>query len=629
VTDEATRQSDGEVARSPEERAELEPFVNALEANLTIEPIRETQAIRVSFRHTNSTVAAAVANGIAERFVYRNFKNKIEQFTNAAAWLERSTRELKERAERAEKELAAYTREHNIFPTESKRDETLTMLKLSHLHNLATRAETDRMLKKTLYEEVKAGRIAQMPDAFSDPRLIELQQRLNELQTEEAQLRVKYAAKNPRLIAVQQQIAISQDQIYSSRKSLEEKLKTDYDRAVQDERSLNAALEQVKADAIQENQASFRYNLLKQDVDTTRALYTDFLQKTSQANLKVAEQQKSTRLVESAQVPLKPVGPQRNLITLFGFMISLALGVGMVFLLEYFDNSIKSIEDVSRYVQLPALGIIPAAGGRMPRLFAGKKKGKQQSIIDTVEESAGGPRVARAAHSMLLGDQSPVAEAYRVLRTSVLLSSARSQPKIILVTSSQPGEGKTTTSVNIAISLAQLGESVLIIDGDLRTPSAHELLEVNQTPGLSTYLSSDVQIESLIQKLQIPKLSFLPSGPIPPNPAELVSTKKMKEMLVELAGRYDHILIDSPPLINLADPLILSTLVDGVLLVVHGGRSTRDVVLRAREELLGVGAEIFGVVLNNVDLKASGYHAKHYYRYTRTDGRKASGLDAG
>jgi capsular exopolysaccharide synthesis family protein len=210
---------------------------------------------------------------------------------------------------------------------------------------------------------------------------------------------------------------------------------------------------------------------------------------------------------------------------------------------------------------------------------------------------------------------SSVVEAYRMLRTSVLLSTAGNPPRTILITSSQPGEGKTTTAVNTAISLAQLGASVLLIDADLRRPAVHKTFKLQHTRGLSTYLSGNKNIDDLIIKLPVPNLSILTSGPIPPNPAELISSDRMKDMLRELAGKFDHIIVDSPPLISVTDPVILSTMVDGSILVVQAGRSTRDMVRRSRQELNGVGAKVFGVVLNNVDVKKEGYDEFYYHRY--------------
>ena len=210
----------------------------------------------------------------------------------------------------------------------------------------------------------------------------------------------------------------------------------------------------------------------------------------------------------------------------------------------------------------------------------------------------------------------------------MLLSTAGSPPKTVLITSGQPGEGKTTTVVNTAISLAQLGASVLIIDCDLRKPAAHKVFGIDHAKGLSTYLSSEVEVDGLIHKLQIPNLSLLPCGPIPPNPAELISSERMKNLLQTLAGRYDHVLIDSPPLIHVTDPVILSSLVDGVILVVHGGKSSRAVTQRARQELSSVGAKIFGVVLNNVDMRREGYDEYYYYRYYSDYGQNSAAAES-
>jgi capsular exopolysaccharide synthesis family protein len=227
-----------------------------------------------------------------------------------------------------------------------------------------------------------------------------------------------------------------------------------------------------------------------------------------------------------------------------------------------------------------------------------------------------------------LDSLSSVVEAYRMLRTSVLLSTAGEAPRTILVTSSQPGEGKTTTAVNTAISLAQLGVSVLLIDADLRRPAVHKAFKILHTRGISTYLSSRTPIEELIIKLPISNLSVLPAGPIPPNPAELISSDRMKDLLRQLSAMYDHILIDSPPLVSVTDPVILSTMVDGTILVVQSGKSTRELVRRARQDLAGVGSKIFGVVLNNVDVKAEGYDDYYYARYYQSyggEGRAGAG----
>ncbi len=596
--------------RSRQESARLAPYVDVLAANMSAEPLTDTRMLVISFSHTDPALAADIVDNIAQVFIQRSFENKTEKFTNTSDWLERSTRELKARVEQAEQKLADYTRANNLFSMEGK--ETLATDKLSRFHDQAIRAESERMLKQSLYQEVKAGRVAQLPEAFSDPKTAELQRKLGELTTQHAQLDVTYGPKNPKVIEIKQQMVAIEAQINAGRGALEERLKADYERAVRDEGSLKAALEQAKGEAAQQNQAAIQFNILKQDVETAKSLYTDFLQKTNQAKIQRAEQHNSLKLIDPAQVPGMPVGPNRMRTILVGFLVSLVAGIALAFFLEYLDNSIKTVEDVSRYAQLPALSVIPAITGRQARMLGAKGNGKRKQIRSA--QPNGESRMNRD-QLMALDSRSSVAEAYRVLRTSVLLSAAGNPPKTILVTSGQAGEGKTTTAVNTGISLAQLGASVLIIDCDLRKPSAHKSFGLELSRGISTYLSRNTDIDELIQKLPIPNLSLLPCGAIPPNPAELISSTRMKEMLIMLAERYDHIIIDSPPLLKVTDPVILSTMVDGVIVVVHGGKSTRDIVRRTRQELTTVGAKIFGIVLNNVDLKHDGYNDDYYDRY--------------
>jgi capsular exopolysaccharide synthesis family protein len=612
-------------ARSAEESERLAPFVSMVAGGLQAEQVKETRTLKVTYTHTDPAITAAVVNGIARNFIGRNFESKTEEFTNASDWLDVTTRELKAKVEKAEQDLADYTREHNIFSTDSK--QTLTTDKLSRLHDQATRSETDRILKQSVYEEVKAGRGAGLPAAFADSKITALQSKLDELEGAAASLDLKYGPDHPQVAETRQQIRITQNQLASSRKALEDKLKSEYELAARDEQSLKAALNQAKGEAVQQNQDAIQFNILRQEVDTAKGLYTDFLQKTSQAKVEVAQQHNNLRLIQPARVPAGPVGPSRFRMIALGFFLSLIGGVGVAYFLEYLDNTIKTVDDVNRYVKLPSLGVIPSiAAAAQGRLKGGKTS--KRLILDG---SSGGTaaEVYSSDRLAVIDNRSSAAEAYRVVRTSMLLSAAGNPPKTVLVTSGQPGEGKTTTVVNTAISLAQLGASVLIVDCDLRKPSVHKVFGLEHSKGLSTYLSRDIDVDELITKLQIPNLSVLPCGPIPPNPAELISSERMKGLLRALCQRYDHVLIDSPPLIHVTDPVILSSLVDGVILVVHGGKSTRAVTQRARQELAAVGAKVFGVVLNNVDVRRDGYDDYYYYRYhSGYDQKNASEVSA-
>jgi capsular exopolysaccharide synthesis family protein len=602
---------DSRLPRSQEEHERLAPFVSMLAGGLQAEQVKDTRTLKVTFTHTDPVICAAVANGVAQDFIDQTFENKTARFTRASNWLDSTTRELKAKVERAEQALTDYTKQHNIFATEGK--ETLTTDKLSRLHDQAMRAETERTLKQSVYEVIKAGRLHELPVAFSDPKITALETKLDDLKSTLVKLEAKFGPDQPDVQRTKLEIRTTQSQLDASRQSLEARLKAEYELAVRDEQSLKTALEKAKGEAVVQNQAAIQFNILKQEVDTAKAMYTDFLQKTSQAKVEVAQQSNNMRLIQPARVPGSPVGPARFRTIMIGLFLSLLGGIGLAYFLEYLDNTIKTVEDVGRYAQLPALGVIPAmgAGTVSRRLNGARRRRKTMGPVAPAREPHG---FLHSSHNLaVLDNRSSAAEAYRVVRTSMLLSAPGAPPKTILVTSGQAGEGKTTTVVNTAISLAQLGSSVLIIDCDLRRPATHKIFGIDSTHGLSTYLSQNIDVEGLIHKLQIPNLSLLPCGPVPPNPAELISSLRMKDLLKSLAERYDHILIDSPPLINVTDPVILSSMVDGVIMVVHGGKSPRTIVQRARQELLGVGAKIFGVVLNNVDMNREGYDAYYYY----------------
>ena len=608
VMETAVGNSTGE--RTREESARLARYVDVLAANLSAEPLPDTRMLVISFTHTEPALAADIVDNIAQVFIKRTFESKTEKYTNASEWLDRSTREMRATVEKAEKELADYSSTHNIYSNDGK--ENLAIEKLTRLHGELTKAHTERLLKQSIYEEVKAGRVTQLPDAFSDARTGELKKRLGELAVSLAQLETTFGPKHPKVVDNKEQMAAIQKQIDESKSSLEEKLKADYERSVRDEASLGNALAIAKSEAAQQNQASIQFNILKKNVETANVLYTEFLQKTNQSKIQEHEQHNNTKMIDPPQVPMSPVAPNRPRTILVGFLISLVAGIGLVFFLEYLDNSVKTVEDVTRYAQLPALSVIPAIGGRKRRALNSGTNGSKQTAGGLALSTTTGFNSDRL---LALDTRSSVAEAYRVLRTSVLLSSTERPPKTILITSGQPGEGKTTTAVNTAISLAQLGTSVLIIDCDLRKPSVHKVLGVDHVVGLSTYLSRRGELDEVIQELPIQNLSVMTAGRIPPNPAEMISSGRMKEMLQILSERYEHIVIDSPPLLKVTDPVILSTMVDGVILVVHGGKSSRDVVRRTRQELSVAGARIFGVVLNNVNANDEGYESYSYEAY--------------
>jgi capsular exopolysaccharide synthesis family protein len=351
-----------------------------------------------------------------------------------------------------------------------------------------------------------------------------------------------------------------------------------------------------------------------QRLETNKQYLNTLLQKQREVQIAQGDTGSEVNIENYSRVPRSPVGPARLRNVMIAFVLSLVAGIGLAFLLDFLDDTVKSLDDVDRYIHLPALAMIPAGGHRTPRV-----KGLPQANPGPSESTA---------LAMVNDVKSPIAESYRHLRTSLLLSSAGQPPRTILVTSSQPSEGKTTTAINTAFMLAQTGVEVLIIDCDLRRPRLHTQFEVPNSKGLTTWLSGEKDLDNLLQSYpKTPNLKILTSGPAPPNPAELLGSEEMRRLLSLLSERFAHIIIDSPPAISFTDASILSTMVDGVMLVVHGGRSSRAVVRRAKQQLLDVGAHIFGVVLNNVKVESQDYYYSGYYsNYYSTEegGRGAS-----
>lgn len=602
--------------RTDQEAARLSPFVSTLYGGLSASQIEETRLMVISYEHTDPKLAAQIVNATADFFVEHNHRNKTERYTNTSGWLNAQTRDLKNKLEEAERKLAEFSGSHGLFSTGGTGTENPIIEKLGKMHAQVTQAETERILKQSLYQEVQQGRLTQLPDAFADSRLTAIQTKLNELSTTASQYAGRYGPDNPRTQDVQKQIASLQKQLEEGRATLAAKLKADYERAARDEQSLREALQKANAEAVQQNQSSVQFGLLKQEVETAKNLYTEFLQKTNQANIQKNAQQNDLKVVETATLPVTPIGPNRLRIILIGLMLSLVCGIGLALAIEYFDDTIKSTEDITRYIGVPTLAVVPSAMSRRARLRATTRAAV---TAGNNELSLQRPMISQTE---LLGDKnaSMLTEAYRGLRTSLLLSAAGTPPKTILFTSSQPGEGKTTTTINTAISLAQMGLSVVIVDADLRRPAIHKAFGMNPTMGISNYLSHNMRLAPLLQPCDVPYVSILPCGVIPPNPTELLSSEKMRTMVQLLKEHFDHVLIDSPPLTNVADSLVLSTMVDGVIMVVQSGQSRRWAVQRIRRELLQVGAKIFGVVLNKVESRHNGYYGYHYYTdYSSTE----------
>lgn len=399
-------------------------------------------------------------------------------------------------------------------------------------------------------------------------------------------------------------------------KVLLDNLRTKYERARSEENKIRAAFNEQYNQAQSQNQGGVLLKLLEQNIETNRG-FLENLKKTQSGNDVASQGSDNNISVAGFAIPNDtPVAPRRLTTVMAALFLSTLFGMGLALFLEYLDDTIRTTEEIENFLQLPALAAIPTIES-MP---------KRKLLLVGAN---GEPEEDPASYELLISadSRSSLAEAYRQLRTSILLSTAGHAPKSLLVTSSLPSEGKTTTAANTAISLAQTGAKVLIIDADMRRPRLHSVFNVGNGDGLSTILSSELQdkdILDIIQRDEASNLNILTSGPIPPNPAELIGSEQMANLLKTLQSHFTHVVVDSPPITSFTDGVLIASMVDGVILVVHSGKSSRQVIRRARQLLQDVGARVFGVVLNNVNLNSQDnyyYYQSYYHRdnYRPTD----------
>lgn len=595
----------------------LAPFVGMLQGGLSVKQVTDTRLIEIRYRHPDPQTTSKIVNAVADAFALSNIERKTETSESAGDFLQRRIAELQVEIRKGEEQLLNYAKNHQILSLDENQNTVVE--RLAGLNRQLMDAEKERTEAEAKYRASLDGRRAEAQASEATSKQSgETESKLAELRQKRAQLLVSYTEKYPEVKEIDQQIAVLEKQLKdtSSRATttIVTNLETRYLEAKAKEDSLRRAFNNQRGETLTQNEAAVNYKIIQQEVQTNKTLLDGLLQRSKENDVVLAGTPNNIHVVDYAPVPKGAVGPRRMQSVALAMIVSLVFGIALARYLDYLDDSVHSAEEVEKFLRLPALAVIPTIGKVGQRRLLPSKTALQIRGNNTT--------------SPLLLDidsRSPLAEAYRQLRTSVLLSSAGGAPKTLLVTSSQPAEGKTTTAINTAISLAQTGASVVVIDADMRRPRLHTILETDNSRGLSTILASkltEAEMLTLVEQHERSGLYVLPSGPIPPNPAELTGSDQMRRLLAVLEANFDHIVIDSPPIASFTDGVLIATMADGVLLVVHGGRSSRSVVRRSRQVLQEVGAKIFGIVLNNVNLSTKDYYYKYYYskdNYYRTD----------
>ena len=589
--------------------AHLSSVIGGFKGSLRVALSPNTRIIEVHYRSGDPQMAANVVNTLMQTYVENNFKSRFESTMQASDWLNKQLVDLQMKVETSQEKLVRYQKEHEILGMDEKQN--ITTAKLDELNKELTSAESERMDKEAFYRLVESGD----PDAIassaggietgsaqSASALLEsLRAKQAELHIQTADLNTQFGPSYPKLAQLNNQLKEIDTQIQGEMKKIASKVRGQYMTALQRENMLRDALEKQKQEANKLNESAIQYNILKRDSESYRQLYEGLLQRMKEAGVSAGLKSNNFRIVDTARVPNGPIEPNipRNLG--FALVLGLMSGVGLAILLEGLDNTVRTTEQAQTISGLAPLGMIPLGS-----------KG--------IREGSTGKRLALAASNEAVElitqvrPQSQMAESYRALRTSLLLTNLGAPPKVIMVTSALPQEGKSTTSINCAIVLAQKGVRVLLIDADLRRPSIHKTLGMGPRSGLSNVLTGSTTLQQAITRTPIlPNLHVLPAGTPPPNPAELLASTNMKDVLAQLREEYDHIVLDTPPTLSVTDAVVLSPRADAVVLVIRSGQTTKQALRRSRDVLMQVNAKVSGVLLNAVDLSSPDYY--YYYEY--------------
>ncbi len=584
-------------------------ILGAFLGDLSVKTVPNSRLIEVRFEAQDPQLAAQVVNAHVQNYIELNFRSKYDATTQASNWLSAELEELRIKVQKSEDERLAYERANQIWQIDEKQD--ITTQKLADLSKAVTEAQTSLAEKEALYHMAASGNVDALPAAQTNPVVQDLLKRKSELDQSYADAVNQYGPHYPKVERLAEQQKEVAGDLARARQTMVESIQQEYTTARGRTELLQEALDKQKTEANDLAEKLVQYHILQHDAESNKTLYDGLLQKLKEASITAGLRSSNIRVVDPALVPTVPSRPQKARNILLGFLVGLVGGVGLAIFREYLDNTVKSPDEVEALTGLPSLAVVPSLPG------LGNSQGRlSRSRKDKALQAATGPRVELLAY---VQPKSQISEAFRALRTSLLLSQADHPPQVILVTSAMPREGKTTAAVNLAVTLAQLGDSTLLMDSDLRKPGIRRALNLppGKETGLSSYLAGVCSLDEItMAHPAIPNLSVLMTGPVPPSPADLLSSYRLRDAITELRHRFKFVVIDSPPIMAATDAVILSALTDGVLLVVRSGETPKEAFTRARDVLLSVKSHILGVVLNAVDSSAPDYYYSYrYYPY--------------